>query len=391
MDEIQYAFIDEFGDYLFDFEKENVSSHFIIVAILVKESNKALVETEMEQIRRRYFQGKEIEPNIFDKNPTLGMQILHDMKELPFRVYAYIIDKRKIREESGILYKTPFLRFLNRAIYNDLSRTFEQLDLAADDQETKLFIREFKNYIKTSSIPDLFNYSAFGFNNAQSDLLLQLAKLMKGILAKGYDKTQLSDRYRSLFNIIKSKFAAINLLPLDYKNFLLDFKSENHHSKYDEVIIKQAVDLAYKYIEKQRKSDEDDEKLRLDFLKFLLFNLKENPDEYVYTEEVLDNLNAIRDVKMNPHYFRSNIVSKLRDSGLLIASSKKGYKLPICLNDLYDFVNLSTLTIHPMIQRISKCRDQILFATNHEVDILEQKEYGYLKKVIDMEKNPSLK
>ncbi|MFF2447380.1 hypothetical protein ACFVSW_09750 [Neobacillus sp. NPDC058068] len=386
MDEIQYAFIDEAGDYRFDFETENVSSHFIIVAILVKESNKVLIETEMEQIKQRYFQGDVIKSNIFDTNPTLGMQILHDVRVLPFRVYAYVIDKRKKREDSGILYKTPFLKFLNRAIYDDLSRTFEQLDLAADDQETKLFICEFKNYIRTRSIPDLFNYSTFGFNNGQSDLLLQLAKLMTGILAKGYDKTQLSDYYRSFFNIIKNKFAAINLLPLNYTNFLFDFKSENHHSKYDEVIIKQAVNLAYKYIEKQRKSEEDDEKLRLDFLKFLLFNLKENPDEYVYTEEVLDNLNAIRDVKINPHYFRSNIVSKLRDSGLLIASSKKGYKLPVCLNDLYDFVNLSTLTIHPMIQRISKCRDQILLATNHEVDILDQKEYGYLKKVIDMEK-----
>lgn len=104
----------------------------------------------------------------------------------------------------------------------------------------------------------------------------------------------------------------------------------------------------------------------------------------MYTQEILDNLNAIRDVKMGQHYFRSNIVSKLRDSGLLIASSNKGYKLPASLNDLYDFVNLSSLTIYPMIQRIAKCREQILVATNQEIDILEQKEYEYLKKVIEM-------
>ena len=384
MEEIQYAFIDEYGDYRFDFEKGNGSPHFIVVAILLKESNKESLESELVQISQKYFQTGTLDANIIDHSPTQTMQLINDLKDLPFSVYAYVIDKRKIREDHGILYKTPFLKYLNRKIYDDLNRTFEQLDLATNEQESKLFIREFKSYINTRSIPDLFNYSTFGFNQTQSDSLLQLANLITRILATGYERTIYTDQYRSFSKIFKSKIAAVNLLPQDYKNFLFDYQPE--HSKYDEIIIKQAVNLTYKYIEKHRKSEEEDERLRLDFLKFLLFNLKENPDEYVYTEEILDNLNAIRDVKLNPHNFRSSMVSKLRDSGLLIASSNKGYKLPVCLNDLYDFVNLSSLTIHPMIQRISKCRDQILLATNNEIDILEQKEYDYLKRIIDLGK-----
>jgi Protein of unknown function (DUF3800) len=384
LEEIQYAFIDEYGDYRFDFEKGNGSPHFIVVAILLKESNKESLESELVQISQKYFQTGTLDANIIDHSPTQTMQLINDLKDLPFSVYAYVIDKRKIREDHGILYKTPFLKYLNRKIYDDLNRTFEQLDLATNEQESKLFIREFKNYIRTRSIPDLFNYSTFGFNQTQSDSLLQLANLITRILATGYERTIYTDQYRSFSKIFKSKIAAVNLLPQDYKNFLFDYQPE--HSKYDEIIIKQAVNLTYKYIEKHRKSEEEDERLRLDFLKFLLFNLKENPDEYVYTEEILDNLNAIRDVKLNPHNFRSSMVSKLRDSGLLIASSNKGYKLPVCLNDLYDFVNLSSLTIHPMIQRISKCRDQILLATNNEIDILEQKEYDYLKRIIDLGK-----
>ncbi|MFK9095041.1 DUF3800 domain-containing protein [Bacillus salipaludis] len=386
MGEIQYAFMDEFGDYRFDFDKSDVSTHFIIVSILVKDANKEMLEQEMEKIRQKYVQTDVMNSYLSNNNDNQIFQLLNVLKDLPFSVYAYVIDKRKIREDFGIMDKTPFIKYLNRTVYNDLNRTFEQLDLVADEQETKLFMREFKNYIKTKSFPDLFNYSTFGFNNSQSNLLLQLANLIAGTLAKGYDQTHHSDHYRSFMQIIRNKIAAINLLPLDYKNFLFDYKTENYDSRYDKVIIKQAVNLTYQYIENQRKREEEEEKLRLDFLKFLLFNLKENPDEYVYTQEILDNLNAIRDIKISQHYFRSNIVSKLRDSGLLIASSNKGYKLPVCLNDLYDFVNLSSLKIHPMIQRISKCRDQVLIATNNEVDILEQKEYEYLKRVIDLEK-----
>lgn len=384
--DVQYAFVTEYGNYDFDFNKNDVSTHFIIAAILVKESQKDMLELEIELLRQKYFHNAEISSADINRNPNRMIQLLHDLKELPFRVYAYVIDKRKIREDSGITFKNTFFNYVNRMVYDDLNRTFEQLDLVAADDGMNEYMQEFKKYINSTSIPDLFHYSLFGFNQSQSDLLLQLAELIAGMIAQGYDKNQYSEHYRSFYQIIKKKIIAINLLPHDYKHFLYNYHVGQPDEKYDEVIMKQSVNLSYQYIEQNRKSEEVDEKIRIDFLKFLLFNLKENPNDYVYTQEILDNLNAIREVKINHHYFRSTIVSKLRDKGLIVASSNKGYKLPVCLADLYDFVNLSSLTIHPMIQRISKCRDQILLATNHEIDILNQKEYDYLKRIIEMEK-----
>ena len=385
MKDIQFAFIDESGDYSFDFENKDVSTHFIIVSILAKESNKELLEQEVEKVRQKYFQTDEMHTDKMD-NPHLRIQLLNELKDLPFNIYAYVVDKRKIREDSGITFEKTFIKFMNRLIYDDLNRTFDQLDLVLVEQGTKEFMSEFKTYIKEKSVPDLFNYSIFGFNHSKSELLLQLANFIAGTIAKGYDQTQYSEHYPLFHKIIKKKIIAINLWPQNYKNYLHDYISRNQDSQFDEVIFKQSVNLTLQYLEKNKKSEDADEKIRIDLLKFLLFNLRENPNEYVYTQEILDNLNAIRVNKINHHYFRSNIVSKLRDSGLLIASSNKGYKLPFCLTDLYDFVNLSSLTIHPMIQRISKCRNQILLATNNEIDILEHNEYEYLKKMIEMEK-----
>jgi hypothetical protein len=379
LNDIQYAFINEFGHYGFDFEQPETSTHFIIVSILVKGSEKEILEQEVERIKRKHLSRKEIDD-------SLRMEILQDLKDLPFKVYAYVIDKRKIREDSGVTYERTFIKFYNRKIFNDLYRTFETLDLVAVEQGSKEFTQEFIAYVKQKCIPDLFNYSTFGFNSSESDILLELAEFISETIAKGYDAKHYSNQYPSFYRLLKNKIITINLWPHDYKHYLYDYHFEKTDSETDQIIIKQAVNLAYQYIEKHRKSEEEDERVRIDLLKFLLFNLKENPDDYVYTEEILDNLNAIRINKIKQHYFRSNIVSKLRDQGLLIASSNKGYKLPVCLNDLYDFVNLSSLTIHPMIQRVAKCRDQILLATNREIDILEKSEYDYLKRVIEMEK-----
>lgn len=379
MNDIQYAFINEFGHYGFDFDQPETSTHFIIVSILVKGSEKEFLEQEVEIIKRKHLPKKVIVD-------SQRMEILQDLKDLPFKVYAYVIDKRKIREDSGVTYEKTFIKFFNRKIFDDLYRTFDTLDLVADEQGSKEFTQEFIAYVKQKCIPDLFNYSTFGFNSSESDILLELAEFIAETIAKGYDTKHHSDQYPSFYRLLRNKIITINLWPHDYKHYLYDYHFEKTDSETDQIIIKQAVNLAYQYIEKHRKSEEEDERVRIDLLKFLLFNLKENPDDYVYTEEILDNLNAIRINKIKQHYFRSNIVSKLRDQGLLIASSNKGYKLPVCINDLYDFVNLSSLTIHPMIQRVAKCRDQILLATNREIDILEKSEYDYLKRVIEMEK-----
>lgn len=383
MNDIQYAFINEFGQYGFDFDQPETSTHFIIVSILVKESDKEFLEQEVERIKQKHFLKSEIDD-------SLRMEILQNLKDLPFKVYAYVIDKRKIREDSGVTYEKTFIKFTKSKVFDDLYRTFDTLDLVADEQCPKEFMQEFSAYVRRKCIPDLFNYSTFGFNNSQSQILLDMAEFIAHTIAKGYDVKHYSNQYPSFYRLLKNKIITINLWPHDYKHYLYDYHYEKTDSETDQIIIKQAVNLAYQYIEEHRKSEEDDERVRIDLLKFLLFNLKENPDEYVYTEEILENLNAIRINKIKQHYFRSNIVSKLRDHGLLIASSNKGYKLPVCLNDLYDFVNLSSLTIYPMIQRVAKCRDQILLATNREIDILEKGEYDYLKRVIELEKIASL-
>ncbi|MCM3768157.1 DUF3800 domain-containing protein [Neobacillus niacini] len=386
MNDVQYAFVDEYGNYGFDFDKNDVSTHFIIVAILVKGSNKEILEEKVECIRQKFFQAGEMKSSKIRNNHKRRSLILNEIKGLPFNIFAYIIDKRKIRENAGIRYKKSFFKFLNRLLYDDLYRTFDQLELIADEYGNKEFMKEFKGYVIRKSIPDLFNFSSFGFNNSKSNILIQLADLLAGTIAKGYDINQLTGVYQTFYKILEKHIIRLEYWPKDYRNFLVDPTKNENKTPYDDVILKQAVNLAYQYIDKTGNIEDIDEKDRIDYLKFLLFKTYQNPNEYISTHEILDNLNAIRNQKINIHYFRSNIVSKLRDNGLLIASSNKGYKLPTCIEDLYDFVNLTSLNIHPMIQRITKCRDQILLASNNEIDILDKAEYEDIKKIVELSK-----
>jgi hypothetical protein len=57
-----------------------------------------------------------------------------------------------------------------------------------------------------------------------------------------------------------------------------------------------------------------------------------------------------------PHQFRSGVIARLRDRGVLLASSSKGYKIPASIPDLLDFVELTDTVVHPMPGRLETVR-----------------------------------
>ena len=55
-----YAFTDESGSFGWDLDNKNTSTHFIITAIIVRESDVDAVRTAVADIRDRYFPYGEI-------------------------------------------------------------------------------------------------------------------------------------------------------------------------------------------------------------------------------------------------------------------------------------------------------------------------------------------
>ena len=98
----KYAFIDEFGAFGYDFENPGCTTHFLIGAVIVDESNLLFVSERVENIRKKYFQQGEIKSSKIGRNHKRRVSILTELKQLPFHVFAFVCDKRKIYENSGI-------------------------------------------------------------------------------------------------------------------------------------------------------------------------------------------------------------------------------------------------------------------------------------------------
>ena len=119
----------------------------------------------------------------------------------------------------------------------------------------------------------------------------------------------------------------------------------------------------------------------VEYLKEIL--LYRGPNERVHKYEIVENIDLGNKMKVNPTYFNSKILGPLRDSDVLIASNREGYKLPSCKKDIIDFFEMFFANIDPMIKRIKACHDSIRLATGNKLDLLENDKFHYLKKVFE--------
>lgn len=374
------AFIDEFGNSGLDFSNPQNSTHFIITSIIVEKENIPKLEEQLEIIRKENFQTGEIKSSKVGANDGRREKILKQLIELDFSIYAVVVDKKELYSD-GFRYKKSFYKFIHSLVDRELYRIFPNLEIIADEHGSNKFMEEFIRYIKSNHIPDLFHQSDFRFTNSKNLSLVQIADFVSGTLGRCYDETKQSEKRGLFLEIIKPKVIHVKHWPANFKPYA--YKPEDF-DKFNPVISELSLNLAQQFIAENENSIDLSVIDQVNCLKYLLFYFKNiNPTMYVPTYELINRITKIRlNAAVSIHYFRSKIIAKLRDSGLIITSCSKGYKLPCSEGDLYDFLNHSNSIISPMIERINKVHKSVLLATKNNIDVLDKPEYENLRLLI---------
>ena len=149
--ERMYAFTDEYGAFGYDLDNPSVSTHFIITAVIVRESDLKAYSAGAEGTRKKYFQTGEI------KSSKLGpekhhrrMLILQDISALPMNFLTICIDKRGCMENmnaKGPMYKPTFYKFMNNIVHRELRQAYSTLTIIADEVGTYDYMKSFCNYV----------------------------------------------------------------------------------------------------------------------------------------------------------------------------------------------------------------------------------------------------
>jgi len=377
------AFIDEKGDYGFNFNREDASSHFIITAIIIEEKEIHTIKENCEKIWKSYFSKEEITlPNV-SNNDGKREKILIDIAKLNFTIFSIIVDKRKFRENSNIkLYKKTFFRFMNRLIDRELHGAYPDLELARNEYENKEFMGGFKKYIEEKYPLTLFGDQQFGFVDNKDRVLIQLAAFIGDTIRISFEGQQKNQKSGNLLSIIKHKITVMKEWPQSYETYTFDIEKIKN-PEFNEAIAQHSLKLENDFIKNNANSLKPEIQDQVRFLKFLEFYMKYiSANKYISTNEILSNFDAYGK-NLTKHYLRTSIVAKIRDSGVLIASSPYGYKLPVSEKEIYDFVNHSSTIVMPMLTRLCLCREAVKKATHNQLDILDKSEYKDLKRYFE--------
>ncbi len=375
------AYIDEFGNSGLDFDNVQNSTHFIVTAIIVENEKVKELNESLDKIRIQNFQQGEIKSSKVGDNDGRREKILREICSLDFSIYAIVVDKRMLYSE-GFRYKKSFYKFIHSLVDRELYKTFPNLEIIADEHGGNAFMTEFIKYIRANHIPDLFSQSSFRFTDSKELSLVQIADFISGTLARCYDVLKLSKSRDLFLDIIKERVIHVKQWPENYKPYT--YKPEDFEN-FSPIISELGINLAQQYINDHINSKEPMVQDQVTCLQYLLFYFKNlNPTYYVPTFELINRVTKVRMSKMiSIHYFRSKIIGPLRDYGIILASCSKGYKLPSCENDLYDFLNHSNSIISPMINRIDKAHKAVLLATQGKINIIDKAEYSNIRQLIE--------
>jgi hypothetical protein len=379
------AHIDEFGTNSIEIEKQGVSSHFLLCATLIEEKNLLKGQKILNQVRKTHFQESEIKSSkVKKKSHGRRLTILNDLSQIDFTIYLIVVDKKEIISK-GLTIKQSFYKYFNKLLVTDLNRINKKINFIADQIGTIEFQESFQDYIeKEVTQYDLFNENKlFEFYDSKEENLVQLSDFIVGTLAKCFDKKHFNENSDEYLSILKERLN-IRFWPNNIGNYL---RQEKSTKDFNPTIATLSLNLAQDYIARNKNKKDNDIRAQIYLLKYLMLLQRVSPHYFVPTYDLKDKLKFELGIDLNIRLFRKNIIGALRDNNIIIVSSNSGgYKLPVNESDLTEFVNRYNSIIHPMIQRMKKCRDSVMIGSMNEIDILKYEEFKKLKEIIEITK-----
>jgi len=361
------AFIDECGNFGFAFDKQNVSSHYIVCAVIVDNNKITEIENKISEIQKVYFNSKEMKSSSIGQNNSRRAKLIGELINLDFQLIILIADKRAFYDHSHLKeYKSSFIKFLHEKLYNTMYCVYPKLKIVKNEFGTSEFQKGYRKYIcEHRPENNLFNEYDFDYIDSKQSNLVQIADIVAGSVMKHITDSKAPD----ILKIFKSKIVGI----VNFPDLYLKYSLKTERNEFDDLVYQLAYKCSTDYIKKNEKSDVDVIRLRVLFLKMLVYNvIMFDSEKFIYSGEIVQQLSKISEKTVRKDFLYRNIVAPLRDEGIIIASSAHGYKIPTSVSDISAYINQTVTVVGPMLSRIGKCRNLIKNQTDGKLDILNE-------------------
>jgi len=363
----RHVFVDESGDPNIKTDLSGASEYFVLTAVIVDSKLIEKGEALIRQVIQRFFPGGEIKSSRIGNNIRRRRQILEAFSGIEFKHYSNVIDKSKILSESHLRFSKTFVKFMNRVLYSRLVKSFENLHVIADEQGTSAFMRGFRDYLERRLSQRWFEKSSFRFADSRARPFIQVADIIAGTIHRAYNGRDPLE----ILEPIRDKTILIDEWPprVPISESIEDLGKEEH---LDYIVRRNAVSNAKDFVEENSPPANDKTAAQVAAVQYLLYHFRSiDPEEYITTKRMHHHLQDLGfDLPLRA--VRETVIGRLRDHGIVIASSRSGIKLAYCVKDLHAFAEMVGSIVVPYLKRLLRARNHILLTTEGQLDIVSR-------------------
>lgn len=381
MKQVKYIFIDEYGTPDLEIDKNGVEPFLIYAAVVVEESELDNARYVLDSIHNKFFSQNRYLKSSSIKNDDNGyaktINILTELKRLKHYIYAVIVDKKDINQQSGLSYKTVFIKFFNRIIAQHISNENVDVHICFDKTGYVEFQNELRVYMdKYGFGPTLFSNNTYTLSDDKTEEpILQIADFYAGTLGKYYCGKFDENKAKVINEGFIKKIASIQWFPqYAIPMFAVDTAFD---SDYNEEITKIALASAEKYL-----NTNSNDTVGCELILYILQETRRNPLRYISSKEIKTNLKN-HNVEISDPIVK---ISELRSKGVLIISpiGKKGYKLPNNEQEIAEFYNRLIGNVVPQLKRCFILNNVLLEESNATYNLLASPEFELLSQLCEL-------
>lgn len=215
--ETTHAYIDECGNFGYDFTTKGTSDYFLVCAVLVEPEN---IDYLVKVVREQVQNDGELKSYKVGVDHAKRFRTLQALLKVQFHVIYIVLDKEKIYPDTGLSWKKTFFKYAHKHLYGILSKWFESLNITSDEYGDIEFMESFDKYIE-KNCGSLFNEYTFKFDKSKHNELLQLADFIAGTIYLGFQK-EIPKYYQPYMKYLRDKILDYDIFPRDYKNYLVE-------------------------------------------------------------------------------------------------------------------------------------------------------------------------
>lgn len=384
---VKYVYIDESGNTSIATDKAGATPLYVPAAVVLDEKDIHEASLQAEGIRRKFFNQGPIKSKSITREDK-RIQILEEINKIPFRYFFMVIDKQLLDRESGLKYRPVFYKFINKQLYSHFLRVYSKLKIFVDNYGNKEFQESFKNYIVDKFNAGLFNEPEIEYLSGKDDNFIGVADFLSGTIRLVLENKL---KQRTAFSkLINQKVIYSDRWPVSRE---LDREGDILQG-FDHFIRDVSIFNARRFIENNCEDPDSYVRMQCAVLAALLKEVSFDEDEHrgLYAVELLANLQDLDFKVPSERVLRQQVIGPLRDHGILITGSSKGYYLATSAYDIKQFLSHGKSIIFPMLGRIDKACTTLKESSLGKCDILspEMGDMKLLKNLIDLLKNEKI-